>query len=335
MLSCWADDGAEWDEGGDFDLYFDKFQAAYSGTDWIQMSAHPLTIASSASVQAGFAKQRDWAIRNKQTFINCFDIFKGDAQWMADNGLKAIADDPHLTTAGGMVRAAHLWSRLPLGQYDLGSLGRDTVSGTPYPLIQIQGGDTTPLDAALFINRSIILKGGSTAQLTMLDRADQYNQAKAGFIYTTGAETYIGTNGSVIMILGVSSFSGVHPPSDNMMLGGRGDLRWRGAFGGITVGYRAVTGNTTFATDDHTINVTSGSPTITLPAATAVSASTGSANNAAAGIEGKIFIIANTGAGTVTVATTSSQTIDGAAPGTVAAGARLRVQSTGTNWITI
>jgi hypothetical protein len=49
---------------------------------------------------------------------------------------------------------------------------------------------------------------------------------------------------------------------------------------------------------------------------------------------GKQFIIKNTGAGTITIATTSSQTIDGASPGTVAAGATLRLMSDGANWIT-
>jgi hypothetical protein len=68
------------------------------------------------------------------------------------------------------------------------------------------------------------------------------------------------------------------------------------------------------------VDVTANSPTITLP----------SAVNCA----GRVYILANTGAGTVTTATTSSQTVDGTTPTTLAAGARRRYQSTGANWIT-
>lgn len=316
-----------------FVQFYDKFITAKATTDFIQLSTHPLTTTSAADEIAQIESQKAWAIRNDETFINCRDIFKGDPAWMAANGLKSTADDPHLTDAGGLVRSAHVWHRLPMGQWQMGALGNFATNGEQYLMGGVIG-NADPSSASLFFPRLLTL-GGASGGITTLDRADLYTQTKAGFFYTTGQETYIGANNSTCAILGFSSFTGVHPASDNATLGGRGDLRWRGAFGGITVGYRATSSNATFASDDYTINVTSGSPTITLPAATAASASTGSANNAAAGIEGKIFIIANTGAGTVTVATTSSQTIDGAAPGTVAAGARLRVQSTGTNWITI
>lgn len=72
---------------------------------------------------------------------------------------------------------------------------------------------------------------------------------------------------------------------------------------------------------DSVVNVTANSPTITLPTAV--------------GSPGKLYIVRNTGAGVVTLATTSAQTIDGGAPGTVAAGAGTRLLSTGSNWITV
>ncbi len=333
VISCWADGGFEWDDGGGFDLFYDKFIAAKATTDFIQLSNHPLTTTTATEELAQVAAQRAWAIRNKQTFINCWDMFKGDAQWMADNGIKSSANDPHLTDAGGLVRSAHIWSRLPMGHWPLGALGNIPTAGNQFPIITMEGGSAQ--DAGkLLIPRNIICSG-TLGGITFLDRADLYNQTKSGFIYATGQETYIGANNGTCIILGFSSYAGAHPSADDRLLGGRGDFRWRGNFTGVAVGYRATTTDTTFLGSDYTINVTSGSPTITLPAATAVSASTGSANNAAAGVEGKIFIIRNTGAGTVTVATTSSQTIDGGAPGTVAAGGSLKVQSTGTNWITI
>jgi hypothetical protein len=61
--------------------------------------------------------------------------------------------------------------------------------------------------------------------------------------------------------------------------------------------------------------------TITLPDAATVGA-------------GKIYIIKNSGTVSQNIATTSSQTIDGSAPGTLSVGSSLRLMSDGTNWIT-
>ena len=94
-------------------------------------------------------------------------------------------------------------------------------------------------------------------------------------------------------------------------------VAWNDEAGQAYVGKSA---NYTLTGADRTVNVSANSPTITLP--TAINCA------------GRQYIIANTGGGTVTVATTSSQTIDGSAPGTVSTGARLRVESNGANWIT-
>lgn len=91
--------------------------------------------------------------------------------------------------------------------------------------------------------------------------------------------------------------------------------------GSVTTGYVAKTATYAILSYDHTINCTANSFTVTLP--TAVS------------IAGKVYVIKNTGVGTITLATTSAQTIDGSAPGTVVAGAVTVLQSTGANWIKI
>ena len=91
---------------------------------------------------------------------------------------------------------------------------------------------------------------------------------------------------------------------------------------GLRVAYVAKTAD--YALDlatDCVVDVTANSPTITLPTAV--------------GVPGAIAIIKNSGAGTVTLATTSSQTIDGAAPGTIAAGNSLSLVSTNANWIIV
>lgn len=89
----------------------------------------------------------------------------------------------------------------------------------------------------------------------------------------------------------------------------------------VPAAYVSKTANYTLTGADRTVEVPSGSPTLTLPDATYCA--------------GRPYIIANTGAGTVTMATTSSQTIGGSAPSTVAAGASLKVESNGANWIII
>ena len=77
----------------------------------------------------------------------------------------------------------------------------------------------------------------------------------------------------------------------------------------------------TVTTNDYTLNCISNTFTITLLTA--------------AGNTGKVFNIKNSGSGVITINTTSSQTIDGGASGsiTLAQYDNLTVQSDGTNWI--
>ena len=91
----------------------------------------------------------------------------------------------------------------------------------------------------------------------------------------------------------------------------------------VKLGYVAKTGNYTITNNDYTVDCTSGSFTVTLPTAV--------------GIAGQVFVIKNTGGGTITMATTSSQTIDNglASLFNLTSTTPLRVQSTGANWITI
>lgn len=75
------------------------------------------------------------------------------------------------------------------------------------------------------------------------------------------------------------------------------------------------------ATTDYTVICTSNSFTVTLPTAV--------------GNVGLQYVIRNSGAGIITLATTSSQTIDGTTPGTLAASVGLiHLVSDGVNWIT-
>lgn len=100
---------------------------------------------------------------------------------------------------------------------------------------------------------------------------------------------------------------------------GMSNLRWIPDLeGSMTKPYKAVTSTYSILDLDHTLNCTSGTFTITLPTAV--------------GITGRVYII-KVSAGTITLATTSSQTIDGSAPGVITG--INRYQSTGANWILI
>lgn len=91
--------------------------------------------------------------------------------------------------------------------------------------------------------------------------------------------------------------------------------------GSVGATYVAKTGTYTITASDFTIDCTSGTFTVTLPTAV--------------GIKDRVYVIKNSGAGLITLATTSSQTIDGLTTQPIAAGAVMWVQSNNANWIII
>ena len=91
------------------------------------------------------------------------------------------------------------------------------------------------------------------------------------------------------------------------------------SLGGITVPHTQVTGTYLVTADDYLIESTSGTFTINLPTAV--------------GIKGKLYVIKNSGSGTITIDPNSSETIDGSVTHTLATKEALSIQSNGTNWI--
>lgn len=91
--------------------------------------------------------------------------------------------------------------------------------------------------------------------------------------------------------------------------------------GSFEATYVAKTADYTATDVDYTIHFTANTSTFTLPTAV--------------GCTGRIYVVKNTSGNVLTLATTSAQTIDGAAPTTVANGAAAQFQSTGANWIKI
>jgi hypothetical protein len=176
-----------------------------------------------------------------------------------------------------------------------------------------------------------VLLGGTSSTLFFADRNAPNNGASNISVSNTDAELTLGS----AFITGKSSFAGLHPQSNGRVLGGRGSFFWNLLGAGLRLEYSEKNANYSIAATDYTINVTANSPTITLPDSVANNASTGSFANTFAGAMGKIYIIKNSGAGVVTIATTNSELIDGLSPGTLATGTSIKVQSTGSGWITI
>jgi hypothetical protein len=91
----------------------------------------------------------------------------------------------------------------------------------------------------------------------------------------------------------------------------------------VKLGYVTKTALYTLTITDYTVDCTSGTFTLTLPTAVGTSG------------YGQVYNLKNSGTGVITIATTSSQTIDGNASGTLTLNQydSLTVQSNNANWI--
>lgn len=90
------------------------------------------------------------------------------------------------------------------------------------------------------------------------------------------------------------------------------------SLGGVTFPYVGKTSTYSISDDDYFVNC-SGTFTVTLPTAVSVA--------------GKIYVIKNSGSGTVTIDTTSSQTIDGSLSKSLTQNQSVSVESDGSNWL--
>lgn len=94
------------------------------------------------------------------------------------------------------------------------------------------------------------------------------------------------------------------------------------ASGSISTGYVAKTANYVISATDYTIDCTANSFTLTLPTAV--------------GATGRLYVIKNSGGGTITVACNGAETIDGGITASLTQPYEsITLQSTGLNWILI
>jgi fibronectin-binding autotransporter adhesin len=105
------------------------------------------------------------------------------------------------------------------------------------------------------------------------------------------------------------------------LLGNWVSIKFMGEFAPSTFAQRYSATGDTFGVNDYTIWSDGAVETFTLPTAV--------------GIGGKVYVLKNTGAGTLTLAADGAELIDGLATQTASAGDAIKVQSTGTGWIII
>jgi hypothetical protein len=151
----------------------------------------------------------------------------------------------------------------------------------------------------------------STAAATIPSTASFFTNAVNGFAFLNSVGTTVLAR---LMVSGASEGNfgiglGAATPSSTLDVSN----------GSAAFNYVAKTTTYAISATDHTIDCTTGTFTVTLPTAV--------------GIKGRVYVITNSGAGTITVATTSSQTIMGASTLTVTGGTSAMLQSTNANWI--
>jgi hypothetical protein len=154
---------------------------------------------------------------------------------------------------------------------------------------------------------TISASGGSTADRTKFN-VDGGND-RIEFWTTSTERMRVTTSGRVLM--------GTTLPTDNNV----DELQVNGSISGIGFkqAYVTKTGAYTATNDDYVIDCTSGTFTVTLPASS--------------GRTGRILIIKNSGAGTITVDGNASETIDGATTYSLSVQyATVQIMSDGTNW---
>lgn len=149
--------------------------------------------------------------------------------------------------------------------------------------------------------------------------------ASYGFFGTVGG-TNAQTNSLQLGVLGaglrfmLSTTAPTTPTNGDIRQNSSGYMfNFSGGFGRLMgMPYIAKTANYTTTLNDFTVDCTSNTFTVTLLTAVANS--------------GTVFVIKNSGTGTITVATTSSQTIDGVSTLTLTQGQSRWIQSDNANW---
>lgn len=173
-----------------------------------------------------------------------------------------------------------------------------SITNNDYTLIAVNNTFTATLPTAVNnLGKVFILKNVGTGVMT---------------VATTSSQTIDGSSANIVL----NQYDGLAVESD-----GSNWIKLQQYSLASKQTYVAKTANYTITNTDSTVDCTANTFTITLPTAV--------------GITGQVFNIKNSGSGVITINTTSSQTIDGQASGTLTLNQydNLSVQSNGSNWI--
>lgn len=187
----------------------------------------------------------------------------------------------------------------------------------------------TPTKAGAFLNNGT-LKLGTTGINGRIDLTRTADGVTIGSLYQNASQTTLNTESSLRLTWGGNSIVnmgsvGLVVDHTSTTVTATSTLQTAGSF---ATAYRAITALRTLDATDHTINCTANTFTVTLPTA--------------ASITGRQYTIVNSGSGTITIGTTSSQTFANInatpttltlAPVGVGAIVSYTVVSNGANWI--
>jgi hypothetical protein len=272
------------------------------GASWATVWDEDLQDAASVAAGTGRARQqakaqREWAMRTGQSFVNGFDIFR-DYTSACLSGLMATPDMIHPSAAGYAYKNMVFWSKVPLTRVNLGAVANFSSPG----INNVVFSTITPTDVINSTSGVVELArtlrvAGPGGGVNLGDRAAVENTNVDITLRNISGEFFIGDKA----VGGLSSMTGVHPPFDGAVLGGRNGFWWNLGGGGLRLGYQAISADHTVVAKNYFIHVTSASPVITLPDATPESLTAGSLVNVAAGLAGKMYIFKNTGIGSASI----------------------------------
>lgn len=204
--------------------------------------------------------------------------------------------------------------------------GSLSVAGATNLSGALNAGSTSTLSGNVLFTQASALAAGNTLFATYRNTINQSGTAGYKVHYIDIFQQALGSGVHYLADWGTNSAAnsgGTH--TSKFIVDNEGTLTLSGGF---AAAYVAKTSTYTATSADHTIDCTSGTFTVTLPTA--------------ASIAGKEFTIVNSGSGTITIGTTSSQTFNNitSTPTTltlspVGSGAIVSytLKSTGANWI--
>jgi len=330
------------------DTHKTKMDTALPNAEWVYFSTNPLYTPQTES--DGIAEQaiyRAWTAANNQSFFDGFTPFKDGATVNSVFGYNA-SDGVHLTAAG-----ARYIGQLFVDALGLGSTAR-TASRT---FAQTKGlfeiiptyNPTNGTFGNVFRLRS---RGNTSSNINSFQSAGLDGTVRWQLTETPSNDSL--TPGGPVLSYGSASFRGYSNSGNAGWIMGRNDTSpasgyltsWRpnhlmgtsriydGSMeipaGGVATNFRAVTGDTSISSgaydcDSFLVVTATSNITLTLPAAN----SGGTFNPL---VRGRPYTVIRTDSGTntVTVARSSSDTIDGATSITVPTGGWVTLVSNGT-----